>query len=88
VAVAVGLSLILLVGAAISLNHHISSANWPQDLRNNLALADGPGGINDPTPEGTDAMLLTNLQTVFAVFDTNPGFYNGATWLVVAVLGI
>jgi hypothetical protein len=85
--VGIGLSLLLLLMPAIWLSHHAVSASWAMDLSKNLALASSPGGTNDPTPEGTDAGGFTNLQTVFAVLNPYPAFYDRLTWFTCAAIG-
>jgi hypothetical protein len=66
----------------------IVSPLWLQELRGNLVLTSASGGGNNPTmvePALAGAKMI-NLQTVFAVFNPHPWFYNGLTWLVCAPL--
>jgi hypothetical protein len=76
---------ILLLSVAI-LKQSPASSTWITDLRDNIALTAAPGGINDPTRSNPEAMRMTNLQTLFAMIDADPRFYERATWVTEFIL--
>jgi hypothetical protein len=63
-----------------------AAVHWPQSIRANLAVGATPGSINDPGPTSINAMMVTDLQAVFAVFDDVPRDYNLESESVVGVL--
>jgi hypothetical protein len=63
-----------------------AAAHWPQAIRTNLAGSTAPGSINDPGPSSFTAMMVTDLQSVFAVVDDEPQIYNLESYLVAGVL--
>jgi hypothetical protein len=65
------------------------SPHWVPELKANLAVSGVPGAINDPAPpsvDGHSVLAMINLQTVVSVFNNQPAFYNGITYLVCGVL--
>jgi hypothetical protein len=78
-------SALLLFASVAWLDRSPASANWLGSLRSNLAIANGPGGINDPAIGNPDAMRMTNLQTAFGAVQPDARFYNGATWGITAI---
>lgn len=63
-----------------------AAAHWPQAIRANLAGSAAPGSINDPGPSSYTSMMVTDLQSVFAVVDDEPRVYNLEAYLVAGVL--
>jgi len=70
------------VGATVWISN--VSPHWVAELRSNLVLLSANGECADPA--GPAAISMFNLQTVFAVFNSNSHFYNLATFAVCAVL--
>lgn len=65
------------------------SPNWRQEMAANIAQISSRGGVNDPGPDTATPLIINsavNLQTVFAVIDDEPVFYNTTTYLLCGVL--
>ncbi|HTA80605.1 MAG TPA: hypothetical protein VK720_13725 [Terracidiphilus sp.] len=65
------------------------SPDWPQGLRNNIAVFSEHGGLADPGPACTTANgpgILTNLQAIFSLLRDDPHFYNTATYAACILL--
>ena len=63
--------------------------HWMHDWQRNMAAISAPGGLNDPRPEMVKKIAAGNvisLQAVFSVFNSEPRFYNMASYLVCGVL--
>jgi hypothetical protein len=65
------------------------SPHWRQEMASNISSISSPGGVNDPGPKSatshvTDAAV--NIQTVFAVIEDQPQFYNTASYVLCAIL--
>jgi hypothetical protein len=82
---AIAASVALLVAGILSVQSRPQSAQWASSLRTNLASAAAPGAIDDPG-EADQASAILNLQTVTSVFSQNREIYNGAAYVVFAVL--
>lgn len=78
---------ILLVGGWI-LKSHPASAQWPSDLRAQMADSLEPGNTNDPRPPTRSAVTFANLQVVAAVFTSNPKVYGAVSYAVFLALMI
>jgi hypothetical protein len=63
-----------------------AAVHWPHELGINLAASASRGSINDPGPTSYNAILVTDLQSVVAVFADVPQIYNPVSWIVVGVL--
>ncbi len=63
-----------------------AAAHWPQHLAANIAGSSVPGAINDPGPTSYNSLLVTDLQSVIAVFDSNRVQYNLIAWALVGSL--
>ena len=61
-------------------------SNWPQELSADIAGGSARGSINDPGPSGYNAHLVSDLQSVIAVFDDDPPIYNRISWGIVGSL--
>jgi hypothetical protein len=67
------------------------SPHWIPELRSNMAIMAGPGGNNDPGPNGPtsrkhSAEMIVDLQSAISLFRDDPPFYNDLTWLVCGTL--
>lgn len=63
--------------------------NWPREQRDNLVAISTHGGMNSPSPGASvdrSAGMLVNLQSVLAVVDDTPAFYNCTTYALCAAL--
>jgi Glycosyltransferase family 87 len=63
-----------------------AAVHWPHELGTNLAASASRGSINDPGPTSYNAILVTDLQSIVAVFVDAPKIYNPVSWIVVGVL--
>jgi hypothetical protein len=63
-----------------------AAAQWQHELAANLARGAARGSINDPGPSGPAPNLVTDLQSVIAVFADDPAFYNRISLAIVGVL--
>ncbi len=70
---------VLLTGS-IWLTHSPASKNWRTNFSAQVQGTQQPGGVNDPSLQNLKSGDLTNLQTVFAVFDDKPVFYNSLAY--------
>jgi len=66
--------------------HNPASSNWLRELSTNIAVGSTRGSINDPGPSSYNAHLVTDLQSVIAVFDRDPSIYNRISWGIVGSL--
>ncbi len=83
-AVAGAFALLLTAGLILSL--HPRSSNWASGLSGNITSTLGPGGHNDPRPEGKRAIADINLQAVTSVFFADQGEFNAAAYAVFLAL--
>jgi hypothetical protein len=63
--------------------------HWMHDWQHNMATISAPGGLNNPRPEMVKKIAAGNvisLQAVFSVFNSEPRFYNMASYLVCGTL--
>ncbi len=72
------ISITFAVVSLLSFNHMPQTAHWLPELRANLAGNAGAGAINNPA-DHFHGMELTNLQAIYALFDSSAVFYNDAT---------
>jgi hypothetical protein len=63
-----------------------AAAHWLHDMNTNLVGSAVRGNINDPGPTSYNSLLVTDLQSIVAVFDDVPGIYNPITWATVGSL--
>jgi len=63
-----------------------AAAHWLRDMKTNLEGSATRGNINDPGPTSYNSPLVTDLQSVVAVFDDVPEIYNPITWAIVGSL--
>jgi hypothetical protein len=63
-----------------------AAAHWIHDMSTNLEGSAARGNINDPGPTSYNSPLVTDLQSVVAVFDDVPKVYNPVTWAIVGSL--
>lgn len=62
------------------------SAHWVHDLRANMIAIAAPGGLNNPGPTSYNAHLVTDLQSIIALYRDSAPFYNHLTWAIAGVL--
>jgi len=67
------------------------SPHWIPELRTNMAIMSGPGGNNDPGPDGPtsrkhSAEMIVDLQSAVSLFRDDPPFYNAVAWLICGTL--
>jgi hypothetical protein len=67
------------------------SPHWIPELRTNMAIMSGPGGNNDPAPNGPtsskhSAEMIVDLQSAISIFRDDPPFYNTVASLVCGTL--
>ena len=80
------LAAILSLPGILCAAHNPAAANWAHELSANIAAGSAPGSINNPGPASYNALLVTDLQSVVAVFDDNPAIYNRISWCIVGAL--
>ncbi len=79
-------TVLLCIPGLVWASMHPASADWPIELRRNLAGIAAHGNASDPGPANNEAHDITNLQAAFSVFKDRPGFYNNASFAVSATL--
>lgn len=67
-----------------------SSPHWFQELRNDVAIVEVPGGSSDPSPTGltfeTQRAPILSIQAAISIFKNDPHFYNWTSWLISGTL--
>ena len=84
---AVGAFVILAVSATW-LHFSLGPVSWISTLSKNLKDTTSIQGNSYPGPTNPEAMRMTNVQTIFAVLDDNPKFYEIATWGLTLFIGV
>jgi len=76
----------LLLTAGLILSMHPRSSNWTSGLSGNISSTLGPGGHNDPRPDGKRAIADINLQAVTSVFFADQREFNAVAYAVFLAL--
>lgn len=64
------------------------SPDWPHEQQANLAIISAPGGMNDPAPGSAvdrTAGMVVDLQSIVAIFQDAPVFYNLVTYILCGI---